>query len=132
MLEHVSDDGDAAALAELARCVRPGGRIAITLPYAERARVEYRDAPAYVDHGAEDGRWFFQRWYDDAALERLVAAVPALRVVDRSVVRLQPNLSALYNRTFPLLVPLGPLFGLLARQRVGAGGDVVRVLLERQ
>jgi len=134
VLEHVAGEGgDVAALGELARCVRPGGTILVTLPYAAEAYVEYRTAPAYVDHGERDvhGRSFFQRWYDAAAVERLVAAVPALEVVESSVVRLQPNLSAAYLRTFPLLVPLGPVFGLLARERRGPGGDVVRVLLAR-
>jgi SAM-dependent methyltransferase len=131
VLEHVPDGGDALALAELTRCVRPGGTIAITLPYAANAWVEYRDAPAYVDHGSLDGRYFFQRWYDDDALAALLGSVPVLRVAHRSVVRLQPNLNALYNRTFPLLTPLGPLFGVLARERQGPGGDVVRLLLER-
>ena len=52
VLEHVGGEGgDAAALAELARCVRPGGRIAITLPYARDAWVEYRTTSAYVDEG---------------------------------------------------------------------------------
>lgn len=134
VLEHIAGEGgDAAALGELARCVRPGGAILVTLPYASEKYVEYRKAPAYVDHGQRDehGRSFFQRWYDDAAVARLVAAVPALEVVDSSVVRLQPNLSAAYLRTFPLLVPLGPIFGFLARERSGPGGDVIRLLLAR-
>lgn len=134
VLEHVTgENGDAAALGELARCVRAGGWIAITLPYAAEAYVEYRKAPAYVDHGERDvhGRSFFQRWYDDAAVERLVAGVPGLELVESSVARLQPNLSAAYLRTFPLLVPLGPVFGLLARERLGSGGDVIRLLLIR-
>ncbi len=79
VLEHVGGEGgDAAALAELARCVRPGGRIAITLPYARDAWVEYRSTSAYVDEGDRNtaGRAFFQRWYDDDAIDALVAADP--------------------------------------------------------
>ncbi len=135
VLEHVGGEGgDAAALAELVRCVRPGGRIAITLPYARDARVEYRSTSAYVDEGDRNtaGRAFFQRWYDAAAIDDLVAAVPAVDVVERDVVRLSPNLNAAYARTFPLLVPLGPVYGLLARERVGDGGDVVRLILRRR
>jgi SAM-dependent methyltransferase len=135
VIEHVTGDGgDAAALAELARCVRPGGRVAVTLPHAPDARVEYRGSAAYVDEGARDsaGRVFFQRWYDDAAVDALVAAVPALAETERSVVRLAPNLSAAYTRTFPLLVPLGPFVGLIARERRTADGDVVRLLFERR
>lgn len=135
VLEHVGgEDGDAAALAELARCVRPGGRIAITLPHAREAWMEYRSASAYVDEGDRDteGRAFFQRWYDDDAIDGLVAAVPAVEVVERDVVKLSPNLNAAYTRTFPLLVPLGPLYGVLARERVAGDGDVARIVLRRR
>ena len=131
VLEHVAEDGDVAALGELARCVRPGGRVVVTLPHAAVARDEYRDAPTYVDHGADEGRWFFQRWYDEARIERLAESVPALRLAHRDVAGLRPNLSAAYTRTFPLLVPLGPVYGLLARERVGPGGDVARLVFER-
>ncbi|MCY7301552.1 MAG: class I SAM-dependent methyltransferase [Thermoleophilia bacterium] len=135
VLEHIAGDGgDAAALHELVRCVRPGGTIAITLPYAPDAYIEYRKAPAYVDHGERDdvGRVFFQRWYDDAAVQRLVSECAGLELVDSSIVRLQPNLSAAYIRTFPLLIPLGPAYGLLARERRGLGGDVVRLRFTRR
>jgi SAM-dependent methyltransferase len=135
VLEHVAGEGgDAAALGELVRCVRPGGRIAITLPYARRAHVQFRKAPAYVDHGERDdrGRAFFQRWYDDDAVARLTATSPSLELLESGIVRLQPNLSAAYARTFPLLVPLGLACGVLARERRGPGGDVIRLLFTRR
>jgi SAM-dependent methyltransferase len=135
VLEHIGGDGgDAIALAELARCVEPGGRIAITLPHAREPRVEYRSASLYVDEGArdEEGRVFFQRWYDERQVERLVDAVATLEVVEQDVVRLAPNLNSAYTRTFPLLVPLGPFYGILAREQADAAGDVVRVLLRRR
>ena len=135
VLEHVGGEGgDAAALAELARCVRPGGRLAITLPHAPAFWIEYRGGSAYVDEGERDvhGAAFFQRWYDDAEVDRLVGAVPAVELVERDVVRLSPNLNTAYNRAFPLLVPLGPFFGLLARERSGPDGDVVRLVLRRR
>ena len=40
VLEHIVDDGAEAALRELARLVRSGGRVVVTLPYAERAWEE--------------------------------------------------------------------------------------------
>jgi SAM-dependent methyltransferase len=135
VLEHVAgDDGDARALAELARCVRPGGRVVLTLPYAAEARTEFRQTPAYADHGVRDeaGRSFFQRWYDAASVERLVRAVPPLELASCTVARMAPNWSAAYNRSFPWLVPLGPLYGLLGRERIGPGGDVVRLQLVRR
>jgi SAM-dependent methyltransferase len=131
VLEHIPDDGDEAALRELARVVRPGGRVFVTLPHAPEYREDWRDRPLYVDHGGRDGRYFFQRHYDAARTARLVAAAPSLRLVRTEVVAMQPNLNELYVRTFPLLVPLGPLFGVLARERDDPRGDVVRLTLER-
>jgi hypothetical protein len=103
------------------------------LPYASRARTEYRAQAAYVDSGERDdaGRVFFQRWYDDAEVARLVGSVPGVQLVESSVVGLRPDLNGLYTRTFPLLVPAGWLFGLVARERRGPGGDVVRLVLRR-
>jgi SAM-dependent methyltransferase len=133
VLEHIPDGGDEAALRELARVVRPGGRVVLTLPHAPRAFDEYRDRPVYADHGpTPDGRYFFQRWYDRERVQRLVAAAPALRLEGMRVARLQPNLNALYNRTFPWLVPVGPFLGLLARERDDPAGDVVRLTLSRE
>ena len=130
VLEHIGDDGDGQALRELARVVRPGGRIAVTLPYATSYREDWRDRPEFVDHGEVGGRFFFQRWYDEERLDRLVASAPAL--VERQVVRMQPNWNEAYVRAFPCLVPLGPFFGLLGREIGGPGGDVVRLSFVRR
>ena len=78
-----------------------------------------------------DGRYFFERRYDEARLERLLAAVPGLRLTGRTVVRMEPNWHRLYLRAFPWLIALGPLYGLLGRERVGPPGDVVRLAFER-
>jgi SAM-dependent methyltransferase len=131
VLEHIPEGGDEAALGELARVVKPGGRVVVTLPYARSYREEWREHDLYAEGEERGGRYFFQRWYDDRRVEQLVSAVPALEVVSRRVVRLQPNWNSAYTRTFPLLVPLGPFFGLLAREREGPGGDVVRLTLVR-
>ena len=132
VLEHIPDGGDVEALNELARVLRPGGRVVVTLPHALRAWDEYLDRPLYADHGpSPGGRYFFQRWYDSRRVDALVAAVPSLRLESRRVARLRPNLNAAYNRLFPWLVPLGPLFGVLARERDDPAGDVVRLTLIR-
>jgi SAM-dependent methyltransferase len=127
VLEHIAGDGGANALGELARVVRLAGNVLVTLPYAEAYREDWRGAPMYAAHEPMDGRYFFQRWYDDAHVDALVAAVPALELVSRDVVRMEPNWNAAYTRTFPWLLPLGPAYGLIAREKRGPGGDVVRL-----
>jgi SAM-dependent methyltransferase len=127
VLEHIEPPGgDAQALGELARVTRSGGRVLVTLPHAARTRDEFRDAPVYANEPAQ-GRSFFQRWYDPAGVDRLVEAVPRLELVSREVVRMQPNWNEAYVRTFPWLVPLGPVYGLLGREVTGPDGDVVRL-----
>jgi SAM-dependent methyltransferase len=132
VLEHIPEPGDEQALRELARVTKPGGRVVVTLPYAREYREDWRDTPAYADQGSAGGRHFFQRRYDGARVERLTAAAPALELVSSGVSRLQPNLNVLYTRTFPLLVPLGLLFGLLVRRREGPDGDVIRLTFVRR
>ena len=119
-------------VAELARVTRPGGRVVVTLPHAAAYREDWREAPVYADQGGSPGRHFFQRWYDRARLERLAAAAPGLELVSSCASRMDPNLNELYTRTFPLLVPLGPVFGLLARRVDGPCGDVVRLTFRRR
>ena len=131
VLEHIQEPGDADALRELARVVRPGGRVLATLPHAQAYREDWRDAPVYANRPG-GGRAFFQRWYDPARVDALVAAVPALELVSREVVRMSPNWNDAYVRSFPWLVPLGPLYGLLGREVVAADGDVVRLAFVRR
>jgi SAM-dependent methyltransferase len=132
VLEHIPEPGDEQALGELARVTKPGGSVVVTVPFADEYREDWRDAPVYADQGGRAGRHFFQRWYDEARLDRLAAAVPELELVSTSISRLEPNLNDLYTRTFPLLVPLGPFFGLLARRVDGPGGDVARLTFRRR
>lgn len=132
VLEHIPDGGDAEALRELARVVRPGGRVVITLPYAREYREDWRDTPMYGSQERVDGRYFFERWYDNNRVEQLVRAVPELAPLGTRVARMAPNWHRLFLRAFPWLLPLGPLFGLLAVEREGPPGDVVRLTLERR
>ncbi len=129
VIEHIPGDGDAAALLELARVIRPGGRIVVTLPYSDDYREDWREQPLYVDHGGDGGRHFFGRWYDSARVDALRDAVaPVLVERGRRLARLSPMaVNHAYERFFPLLVPLGWVFGFLVHEVDGPGGDMMRV-----
>jgi SAM-dependent methyltransferase len=126
VLEHIEEPGEEEALRELARVVRPGGRVLVTLPHAQTYREDWRDAPVYANEPG-GGRSFFQRWYDPAHVDALIAAAAALELVSREVVRMSPNWNDAYVRSFPWLVALGPFYGLLGREVEAADGDVVRL-----
>ena len=59
VLEHIPEGGDERALQELARVVRPPGRILLTVPFAQTYREDWRDAPVYGCDGDGGRRYFF-------------------------------------------------------------------------
>ncbi len=133
VLEHVAEDGDLQALAELARVVKPGGRIVFTVPFDTAYREDWRDAPLYGGHVPErEGKWFFQRIYDDARLDRLVASSELVRPTGRRVVSFAATwLYRLYQRTLPAGLVLGPLVGMSTRVVESTPG-LAFVTLERR
>jgi SAM-dependent methyltransferase len=131
VLEHIEEPGDAEALRELARVVRLGGRVLVTLPHARTYREDWRDSAVYANEPGS-GRSFFQRWYDPPRVDALIAAAPELELLSRDVVRMSPNWNEAYVRSFPWLVPLGPFYGLLGREVMAPDGDVVRLVFVRR
>jgi SAM-dependent methyltransferase len=82
VVEHIPDDGDSAALEEIARVLRPGGRACLTVPFrASGYKEEWVASDVFERQRQNRGqRLFFQRRYDDAALERRLLAPSGLRV----------------------------------------------------
>ncbi|HLG12621.1 MAG TPA: class I SAM-dependent methyltransferase [Dehalococcoidia bacterium] len=78
VLEHVADEagdaGDTLAIQEVARVLRPGGCVTITVPFdASGYREEYVRGGVYERSEVDGQSTFYQRHYDDAALrERLI------------------------------------------------------------
>ena len=133
VIEHIGDGGDFEALAELARVVRPGGRIVLTVPYDTTYSEDWRDSPLYGDRGLEqDGRWFFSRAYDDARLMQLISSTPLLNLVDRHAVRFaMSRLYRFYHRAAPASLVLSPLLGMTLRVIEEPGGLILLKLVRR-
>lgn len=84
-IEHIPDDGDIAAAAEMARVLRPGGVAALTVPYGRVHRDEHVEHDLYGQrHTGEP--LFFQRHYAADSIDRLLAG-GALEVVERGLWR---------------------------------------------
>ncbi|CAN5491169.1 hypothetical protein BH24CHL9_BH24CHL9_11990 [soil metagenome] len=77
VLEHIPGDGDRDAMPILWEALRPGGRLLITVPVDRQPWDEYRDSDFYdLDVPAGERGFFFQRWYDKAAIEeRLLGSI---------------------------------------------------------
>lgn len=108
VLEHIPNDGDTAAMRQIARVLKPGGRVCLTMPWSDAGYVEEfkrrGDPDAYwVD--SDEERVFYQRAYDRETLERRILSGNRLDVIDISYwgERRLAVEDALLNRKLPQL-----------------------------
>jgi len=74
VFEHIADES--RALACVKRLLAPGATLLLTLPCAATAYEQYRDYDEYhLSTPDSRGRYFFQRFYDSAALRNRVFSV---------------------------------------------------------
>lgn len=80
VIEHVAGDGDADAMAEIWRVLRPGGVLHLTTNVAARAGEVHTRRAVYGEPGRHEehagGRAFFERHYDEAALASRLLTLP--------------------------------------------------------
>lgn len=115
VLEHIPDRGDSAAIRELIRVVRPGGVVAVTVPYDRRYRETFVNGSVYERKPIGSEAIFYERHYDREALAKRLLSSEEAEVVDLSfwgegAVRME----ALLDRLGPLRIPLSPFEGLLS------------------
>jgi SAM-dependent methyltransferase len=71
VIEHIPSDGDIEAMRLMFAALAPGGTLIVTVPVDRRAWDEYRRNDAYALGTEESPQGvFFQRWYDEDAIER--------------------------------------------------------------
>jgi SAM-dependent methyltransferase len=73
VIEHIPGDGDGAAIDEMLRVVRPGGKVVVEVPFRHQGKELFR---AHDSKGAGVKEpMFYERWYDEAMVrERLIAS----------------------------------------------------------
>jgi ubiquinone/menaquinone biosynthesis C-methylase UbiE len=99
VLEHIPHDGDSAAMREIARVLRPGGFVTLTVPFSGAGyREEYVRGDVYERRGTGTPT-FYQRHYDEATVRARLIEPSGLRLVSQTLfgepgVRFEP----LWNR----------------------------------
>jgi SAM-dependent methyltransferase len=81
VIEHIPGQGDAEAVRELLRVVKPGGKVVITTPYDTAYRETFVDSDVYERKAAGDPV-FWERHYDDAALRDRILSAGGARQAD--------------------------------------------------
>jgi SAM-dependent methyltransferase len=83
VLEHVfpAVGGDVKALKDIARVLRPGGRLVFTAPFGKQSRIDYLVQDVYDrKRTTADELVFYQRRYDAQSLKKLLSDVDEFEV----------------------------------------------------
>jgi SAM-dependent methyltransferase len=145
VIEHIPEDGDIAAIGELARVLRPGGRLVLTFPYGSSAGDVYVEHDLYGQQYQGTPLFFYRRYAPDTIQSRLLST-DQFDVVDRvywekhGVESAQTGLHKLMRSRWELGRALGPLLSVIGSralavadpEKPGADGVLGLVLTRRQ
>jgi SAM-dependent methyltransferase len=129
VIEHISGDGDTAAMAELERVLRPGGTLALTFPFRKRFEEEFVQHDLYGQR-YEGEPIFFQRHYSLEAVQRRLLAGRKFQVLAQGLWRkagvdhAQKGLHRLTPARWELGRFLGPILPVIGARALSAPVDV--------
>jgi SAM-dependent methyltransferase len=83
VIEHIPDDGDSRAMRQIARVLRPGGRVCLTVPFSSQYEEEWVSRDVFERRRRSTEKLFFQRRYDPDALQKRLVGPSGLREVER-------------------------------------------------
>jgi SAM-dependent methyltransferase len=82
VIEHIPNSGDSDALRELARVLKPGGMLSLTVPFHDAGYYEEFVEGDVYERSAQHGGTFYQRHYDMSSLMARVIGPSGLQVDD--------------------------------------------------
>jgi SAM-dependent methyltransferase len=82
VVEHIPGDGDTQAIRDIARVLKPGGRVTLTVPFrAQGYWEEFVQGTVFERSAASRQATFYQRHYDAATLSERLIDPSGLRLV---------------------------------------------------
>ena len=116
VLEHIDAGGDTVTIKELARVLKKGGILVLTLPYSWKYHEEYKDHDVYGLYGSSSERFFWSRYYDDQSLFKRLIEPSGLELVRKQYVAEKPiSFCKLDEKLAPYSYLFFPLFPLITR-----------------
>ncbi len=87
VIEHINGLGDSAAMAEMWRILKPGGKMILTFPIKRTYEEEFRDDNVFgLNVDQKNGKYFFQRYYDQVTIDkRILSMVPGHEIVNTEI-----------------------------------------------
>ena len=87
VIEHINNDGDADAMKEMWRVLKPSGVLILTFPVSKSFSIEYSESDTYglnVDQINE--KYFFQRVYAEKSIkERLLNNIQDFTILEQQI-----------------------------------------------
>lgn len=118
VVEHIPEEGDSEAVREMARVLRPGGRLVIEVPFALEPEEHYRKGSVY-DREYKGEPVFYQRIYSPQMLRERIIEPAGLPVREVHVLAALGGVARRLSRLPRALgLALGPWEALLARLTV--------------
>jgi len=114
VIEHIPKDGDEKAVEELARVLKPGGILVLTVPFSNIYWEEYVRKEVYGERRKNEEEIFFARYYDEDSLMARVI-LPSNLGLERKqyFIEMVFPFNKFYDRFFPWSMLLSPLFPIL-------------------
>jgi SAM-dependent methyltransferase len=126
VIEHVHGDGDAEAMEQMWRVLRPGGTLRLTTNVAAAPREVATLRPIYGEASAEaeaDGSVFFERHYTAADLRERLLGLPWEVLQERYVRQRDPRIHERFHRAAPASYTLGAALRFVCPSNFAAIGS---------